>query len=69
MKKLLEFLSDGVQLSMTRLILLLWCVLVMVLWTILSLKSHVIQDIPNGVTIITTALISCKAAQNFTERV
>lgn len=64
-----QFFSDGEMFSMTRLILFIWSLLIISVWTFNSIISGVLQDIPNGIVILLGSLIASKAAQNFTERV
>ena len=53
--------------STMRVLFFLWAVVVLVVWTIVSLRTNEVQDIPTSLAAILATFAGSKAVQSFAE--
>ena len=69
MKRLNEFFldGDGINLSMTRLLLFLWSLGVLISWFYISFQTKTLAPVPESIIIILGIFITGKITQKFAE--
>ena len=67
MKRFLEFFSDGISLSMSRLMLFFWGTGVLFSWIYVCLKTKSMIDVPQNIVMILGIFVAGKVIQSFSE--
>jgi hypothetical protein len=53
--------------STMRVLFFLWAIVVLVVWTVVSLRTNEVQDIPTALAAILATFVGSKAVQSFAE--
>jgi hypothetical protein len=53
--------------STMRVLFFLWAIVVLVVWTVVSLRANEVQDIPTSLAAILATFVGSKAVQSFAE--
>lgn len=61
-------LDDTGAASSTRVLMIVFFLVVITMWIITCIRTKTIVDIPLGVTALGTSILALKGVQNFTER-